>query len=233
MANFVPLDFTAHRLLRLSSGYGHDFGDNIGMVSVVPTEIPSLVCSYPLFFRKTPAGSYELGAMLGFAGDENLFLDGARWDAGYVPLNIRCQPFAVRQSTTADHRNTLLIDANSPRLASSTGDVLFFADGRPSERLQSAIDMLEHLTHGVSIAAQYVAALDALDLIEPVEIRVDLGEAAPRRIDGLYAINADGLRALPAPRLAHLHEQGFLQWAFLQAASVGQIANLTLRKCKA
>jgi len=231
MANFVPLDFAEHRLLRLANGYGASWGDGLGMVGVVPTEIPALVNSYPLFFRVSPiTGAFELGAMLGFAAEENLFLADDGWDAAYVPLVRRCEPFAVQQSPANPDRNSLMIDLDSPRLTRAGADVLFFSDGRPSERLQAIIDSLEALVKGAPQGSAYAAALDALGLIEPVDVRIDLGGGVSHNPSGLFAIAEARLAQLSAEALADLHRQGYLGWVYQQAASVGQIANLILRK---
>jgi len=217
-------------MLRLAQGYGAALGDGLGMVSVVPGEIPALVNAYPLFFRNNPvSGAYELGAMLGFAAEENLFLSEGGWDAAYVPLAQRCAPFAVQASATAQGRNTLMLDLDSPRLAGE-GDVLFFSDGRPSERLQGILDALEALVKGAEIAQAYAQALNALGLIEPVEVRVDLGAGAPQVLGGLYTIAEARLAELPAAVLVDLHARGYLGWIYQQAASVGQVASLILRK---
>ena len=231
MPNFVPLDYGQHKLLRIANTYGAAFGDDLGMVSVVPVEIPALVNSYPLFFRKAPVGgTYELSAMLGFAAAQNLFLTPAGWDASYVPLALRCAPFAVQQNPANPDRNTLMIDLASPRIAPAGGDVLFFSDGRPSERLQAAIETLEALVKGAAAADAYAAALDALGLIEPVEVQVDLVGGASHNLAGLYTIAQSRLDTLPPSAIANLHAQGFLPWIYQQAASVGQIANLILRE---
>jgi hypothetical protein len=229
MANFAALDFASHRLLRLSTLYGAELGDALGMVSVVPAEIPALVNSYPLLFRASPAGGYELGAVLGFSGEENLFLKDGGWDAGYIPLQFRSAPFAVQTSASSPDRNTLMIDLDSPRLGDK-GDTLFFADGRPSERLQAIVDALEALVKGAELGRAYAAALDAHGLIEPLEIRVDLGRGGQKTLTGLFGIAQERLAQLPEAGLLDLHRQGFLSLAYQQAASVGQIANLILRK---
>jgi hypothetical protein len=231
MSNFVALDFAQHRFLRLASRHGATLGDGLGMVSVVPTEIAALVGSYPLFFRRSPAGTYELGAMLGFAADENLFLADGGWDAAYVPLALRAQPFTVQPSATTPDRNTLMIDLDSPRLGQE-GDVLFFADGRPSERLQAVVDALEALVKGAQIGHAYATALDGLGLIEPVEVQVELGNGASHALPGLFALAPERLAVLGGDALADLQQRGFLGWAYQQAASVGQISNLILRKQK-
>jgi hypothetical protein len=176
MANFVPLSFEEHKRLRLATRYGVALGDGLGMVSVVPTEIPALITSYPLFFRRSPAtGRHELGAMLGFAAEENLFLSDDGWDASLCSAHLRRAPFAVQQSAASPDRNSLMIDLDSPRLSLATGDVLFFSDGRPSERLQAIVDALEALVKGAGIGRDYADVLDALGLIEPVDVRIDLG----------------------------------------------------------
>jgi len=234
MGNFVPLDFAEHRLLRLLASHGVSFGDGLGMVGVVPTEIPALVNCYPLFFRVSPlTGGFELGAMLGFEAEENLFLAGEGWDAAYVPLARRCEPFAVQPSPTHPDRNTLMIDLDSPRLTRAGDDVLFFSDGRPSERLQGIIDALEALVKGAQQASAYAAMLDSLGLIEPVTVRVDLGGGLSYNPTGLFSIAEARLAQLPAATLANLRDQGFLGWVYQQAASVGQIGNLISRKNRA
>jgi len=231
MSNYTPLDFAQHKHLRLATTHGAALGDGLGMVSVVPTEIPALVNSYPLFFRKSPVtGLYELGAILGFAGDENLFLIDDGWDAAYVPLTLRREPFAVQSSRSSPDHNTLMIDLDSPRLSSSGGDMLFFSDGRPSERLQAIIDALEALVKGAQVAKAYATALDTLGLIEAVEVRVDLGNGASQQLAGLFTIAEAQLANLPPAALADLHSRGFLPWIYQQVASVGQITNLIARK---
>lgn len=231
MPNFVALDYGQHKLLRIANTHGAVFGDNLGMVSVVPTEIPALVNSYPLFFRKAPVSdTYELSAMLGFEADQNLFLTPDGWDASYVPLALRCAPFAVQQNAANPDRNTLMIDLASPRITPAGGDVLFFSDGRPSERLQAAIETLEALVKGAATAGAYAAALDALGLIEPVEVQVDLVGGASHNLAGLYTIAQSRLDTLPTSAIADLHARGFLPWVYQQTASVGQIANLILRE---
>ncbi len=231
MPEYVALDFNAHRLLRIAHGYGPHLNDDTGMISVVPAEIPALVASYPLFFRQNPhSGAYELGAMLGFAGNENLFIRDGQWDAGYVPLAIRCQPFAVAPSPGAAERNTLMIDVASPRVNRDSGDMLFFADGRPSERTQTAVDLLEVLVKGAAAARDYAAALDALGLIEPVELRIDQGGGRMETLAGLHGIAAERLAALTGLELGALHGRGFLAWLFLQAGSIGQVNALIRRK---
>ena len=233
MANYVPLDFAVHRLLRLTNVHGAALGDDLGMVSVVASEIPALVSSYALFFRKSPlSGAFELGAVLGFASDENLFLAHGGWDAGYVPLAIRREPFAVQQSAASPNRNTLMVDLDSPRLSRELGDILFFSDGRPSERLQGVLDALEALVKGAELTRGYVAALEALDLIEPVEVRIDLGNGAAETLAGLFTIAEDRLATLSAEAVVDLHRQGFLPWIYQQVASAGQINALILRKIR-
>ncbi|WP_408591042.1 SapC family protein [Novosphingobium sp.] len=231
MTDFVSLDFAQHKLLRLANRHGAELGDALGMVGAVPTEIPALAASYPLFFRKAPgSGRFELAAMLGFTATQNLFLDGERWDAGYVPLALRCEPFAVGQSAATPDRNTLLIDLDSPRLTRSDGDVLFFSDGRPSERLQAIVDALEALVTGAQVGRDYATALETLDLIEPVDVRVEADDGPPLTLSGLYTIAQDRLNALPDAALLDLRARGFLPWIYQQAASVGQIANLIVRR---
>src|SRR5690606_25282142 len=51
---------------------------------------------YPIFLRKGEGESeYHAVALLGFDASENLFLDGDRWNANYLPGAVVRGPFSI------------------------------------------------------------------------------------------------------------------------------------------
>ncbi len=232
MAGIIALDKDAHRDLRVDTHPSEAYGDNVGMIGVVPREFARLVAHYPIFLRRTPADdAFECGAMLGFAGNENLFLKGNRWDALYVPLNIQRQPFAV-VARPGDAANNLAVafDTDSPRLLKDGGEGLFLGDGQPTEYLQRVSAALNEMVQGARMGFDYTAKLDKLGLIEKVRIDVEFADRSQVKLDGLHSISRDKLKALPAKKLAELRDEGYLEWIYIQLASLVHINALIARK---
>ena len=76
MTRHVMLNNIAHKDLRVITRHAAEFGDNVGTVMTFPTEFADLQREYPIFFRKDAnTGEFTSIALLGFAQDENLFLD--------------------------------------------------------------------------------------------------------------------------------------------------------------
>ena len=232
MAGIVMLDKDAHRDLRVDAQPSDAYGDNIGMIGVVPREFGRLVAHYPIFLRRTaPGDAFECGAMLGFAANENLFLSGSHWDALYVPLNVQRQPFAV-VTRPGDAAGTLAVafDSDSPRLAGDGGDALFLGDGQPSAYLQRVTAALNEMVQGGRTGLDYAARLDALGLIEKVHIDVRFADGSQIKLDGLHSIARDKLMALPPEKLGELRDAGYLEWIYIQLASLVQLNGLIARK---
>src|SRR3546814_12200012 len=62
----------------------------------VPSEFRRVQAHFPILFRReTGRDDFTALAMFGFQTGENLFLDGARWDAGYRPLSLAIGPFLI------------------------------------------------------------------------------------------------------------------------------------------
>lgn len=237
MANTVVLDKEAHHDLRVDNHPSDAYGDNVGMVGVVPREFPRLVAHYPIFFRRTPADdAYEAGAMLGFSSKENLFLADNRWDANYVPLNIQRQPFLVmaRPGDTGGNLN-VAVDLDSPRLfkegdSRGGGEALFLSNGEPTDYMQRVTAALNEMVQGARMGFDYSAALDKLGLIEKVRVDVEFADRSQVKLDGLYSISRDKLNALPGDQLVELRDAGYLEWAYIQLASLAHINGLIARK---
>ncbi len=232
MASMVTLDKDVHRGLRIDNHPSETYGDNVGMIGVVPREFARLVAHYPIFLRRTPANDgYECGAVLGFSNNENLFLTGDRWDALYVPLNVQRQPFAV-MARPGDAPNTLAVavDMDSSRLVEDGGEAVFLSDGQPTEYLQRVTAALNEMVQGSKMATDYTARLEELGLIEPVRVDVQFADRSQIKLDGLFSISREKLQALPGAALTALRDAGYLEWIYTQLASLVHMNDLIARK---
>lgn len=236
MTHWVELDPAAHRGLRVITNASARFGDDIGVLSVLPCEYGRLLAHYPILFRKSAqTGRFEPAALLGFSGRENLFLSGDRWDAEYVPLQVQRQPFTVLPPAGGEEALRIAFDAESPRVmaaerAPEDAQALFTDQGQPSAYLQRIAGILRTFTQGAIEALDYAAALAELDLIEPVSIDAQFVDGSKAALHGLYTIDPDRLRSLRAEALVSLRDRGYLQWAYFQLASQSQLGALVARR---
>lgn len=230
------LNNIAHKDLRVINRYGAEFGDNVGTVLTVPTEYEEIQREYPIFFRKDPAtGEYQSIVLLGFSKDENLFLDGDRWDASYVPGIIARGPFLIgfqRQESGGETRDAPVIhvDLDHPRVSQTDGLPIFKPQGGNSPYLDRVASILNGIREGLEISKAMFAAYAELDLIEPIKVEVKTNAEETYSLLGLHTLNHEKLAALDGASLEKLNKAGFLRGAYLVIASVGNVRRLMERK---
>jgi hypothetical protein len=230
------LNNVTHKDLRVVNRYGAEFGDNVGTVLTVPNEFEEIQREYPIFFRKDPAtGEYQSIVLLGFSKDENLFLDGDRWDASYVPGIIARGPFLIgfqRQESSGESRDAPVIhvDLDHPRISQADGVPVFKPQGGNSPYLDRVASILNGFREGLEISKAMFAAYAELDLIEPVKVEVKTNAEETYSLLGLHTLNHEKLAALDGASLEKLNKAGFLRGAYLVIASVGNVRRLMERK---
>jgi hypothetical protein len=236
MPRHEKLNNIAHKNLRVLNHFGAEFGDNVGRVLTFPTEYQDMQREYPIFFRKDAAtGEYQSVALLGFEKNENLFLEGNRWDAHYVPGIIARGPFLIgfeEQEIDGEMRKQAVVhvDVDSPRVSQTTGIPVFAPQGGNSAYLEQTINVLRGITAGLDMSKAMFAAFVAHDLIEPVQIEVKPTPEQTYSLTGLHTINHQKLGALNGAALEQLNKAGFLQGAYLVLASLGNVHKLIARK---
>jgi hypothetical protein len=235
MARHVLLNNVEHMNLRVVTRHGKEFGEAVGSVPTFPTEFAEILRDYPIFFRKDPSsGEYTCIALLGFARDENLFLEGDRWDASYVPGIVARGPFLIgfqeRQDGGELRREPVIhVDMEDPRVSETEGERVFLENGGNSRYLDFVANVLSGLNEGIAASKALFAALTANDLIEPVQLEIKF-PSGKYDIVGLHTVSAQKLRNLTAEQLFELNRSGFLQGAYLVLASLNNVQKLIDRK---
>ena len=236
MASSVILDSKVHQSVRVRTDRGAEFGENMHLVPVIADELPRLLLEYPVcLIKDSETGQFGLHALLGFEPGENLFLDGNHWDAMYVPMHLRRQPFMVGIAGDEDAKptpeNTMItIDMGSARISETEGERLFDDGGEATQYLQSISELLSSLLPGISVTDVFVKQLADYDLIEPARLDVTFANGEQRNFDGLYTVSDEKLRELDDQKLRDLHDRGYLQASHLLLASIGQVQRLINRK---
>lgn len=223
MARHVQLNNIDHRDLRIDTRRSATLGDDVAFAATFPAEFRNLQAHYPILFRKDANGALSPVALLGFQEGHNLFLDGERWDATYLPLAIERQPFLIGRG---GDDVTVHVDLDSPRVRTDAGEALFREHGGNTEYMDRVASVLLTLHNGLARVPAFIDALLALDLLESFVLDVELDDGSVNRLVGYYTINEERLRTLDAQALGDLHAAGHLEPVFMAVASVSNFRGL-------
>jgi len=237
MARYELLNNITHKDLRVATRFGREFGDDIGMVAAFPTEFAELQREYPIFFRKEPgSGQWQAVALLGFEAKENLFLQGERWNATYLPGAIAKGPFLIgfqeqRIDGELRHEPVVHVDMDHPRInLAGEGEAVFQPQGGNSPYLDHISTVLRGIRDGVDAGQAMYAALDELGLIQPVSLEIQFDEANRASVSGLHNIDRERLAALDPQQLHALNQAGYLEGVYLVLASLHNLRRLMAEK---
>jgi hypothetical protein len=236
MTRHVMLDNVTHKDLRVIRDYASVPAYDVNVARVFPSEFIQLQTEYPLFFiRNKEAGNFEPVALLGFSDKENLYLDEAGWDAGYVPMSIERGPFLIGfQERVVDgvpaQSPVVHIDLDHPGVSDTEGERVFLPHGGESPLLEHISSVLMTIHQGHEAAKSLSEMLVGLELIESLTLGVELKDGSNQSLKGLYTINEDRLRDLNASALESLHKRGHLRDVYMMLASLPNVSRLIERK---
>lgn len=238
MTNRVLLNNVDHGDLRVLTGYGPRFGDDINQALVLPTEFEAVQREYPIFFRKDASGAYQAVALLGLDRDENLFLDDGGWRARYVPAVQQRGPFSIalqgdRSPDAAQPDLMIHVDLDHPRVSRTEGEPVFLSAGGNAPYLQHIVRLLGAVYDGLQMSAPIFAAFEELALIEPVAVEIKLDDHQSYDLPGLYTISQERLASLEAADLLRLHRSGLLsaaQWVISSMGNLQALIDLKTRR---
>ncbi len=191
-----------------------------------PQEFRQLQAQYPIVFHRSGERSFQPLALLGLRLGENLFLDGARWNAPYIPLSIQRQPFLIGEQPDGP---MVHIDLDSPRISSAEGELLFREHGGTTDFLDRISQVLRTLHDGLAASDAFVERVLRYDLLEPFVFEATLNNGLECRLAGLYVVHEERLRALDEAALLELHRHGDLEPLYMAVASIAQFRHVLER----
>jgi hypothetical protein len=231
--NRVLLNNVDHHDLRVITRHGAEFGDAVNQVMVFPTEFEAVQREYPIVFRSDAEGALRPVALLGLTREENLFLDGnGGWLTSYVPALLRRGPFSIAAPEVPDGEPMIRVDLDDPRVSRSEGTPVFLPLGGNSPYLEQLTAVLRAIYVGHHLLDPMIAAFESAGLLRPVNLEARVGEGEVYAVTDALVIDRERLAALDAGELASLHEGGFLQAAFMAAASLGMMQRLVELKAR-
>ena len=232
MTSHVTLSSKEHRDIRIRGGASAELGDAVMACITVPSEFRRVQNEFPILFRRDlESGRFSAVVLFGFENGENLFLQDGRWDASYRPLALSIQPFLIGRAQDGDE-SEVHIDLQHKRVAQADEEGLraFDADGRPTPYLESVMGGLDELDQGYRSSADFFAALERYELLEPFSFDVELRDGSSHRLVGYHLIDEEKLRALEPGAINELHSADYLMPIFMALASLSNLARLVERK---
>ncbi|MYM73847.1 peptidase [Duganella sp. FT109W] len=228
MPNPVLLNNIDHKDLRVITRRGAAYGDQLMAVPTFPAEFRDVQACYPIVFRKTTDGlGFEPLVLFGFQDGENLFLQGERWDAPYVPMMLERQPFLIG---LAGNELMINVDLDHPRVSRSEGEEVFKPHGGTTDYLDRANSLLLAIHEGMQGMPGFLQALLDNELLESFTLDVELNDGSQNRMIGFYTINEDRLQALGGDAIVKLHQAGYLHAIYMVIASLSNFRMLIDRK---
>ncbi|WP_102796488.1 SapC family protein [Bowmanella denitrificans] len=217
-----------HKDVRIDTTKGASLGDKVMLSMLTLPEFRTAQAYYPVVLHKNAqTGEFYPVALFGFEAEENLFLQGDQWQAGYIPLYQQRGPFLIGQS---NGQRVIHINMQHPRVNLDKGEPLFLEYGGYSPYLEQLVSVLETLHQGVEMNNHFIAALLELNLIESFSLEVQLDNHAKHQLLGFYTVNEKNLSELSAEQLAGLNQQGYLEAIYMMLASQSQFAKLVAMK---
>lgn len=217
-----------HSSLRVGPLSGFLYAKDLHVAAVTAHEFARAAAIYPvLFIKNEAAGFHQPVVLLGLDSGHNLFVDETgRWNASYVPAVIRRYPFALAQGDDPA-TFTVCVDEGSDLVGREVGVPLFTEQGEPAEALQNVVRYLSELQQMDAQTQAFCVFLAEHDLLMPVSLQVQAGSDV-KNINGAFAINEAKLASLPDDLFLQMRQRGYLQAAYAQLLSLGQLERLML-----
>jgi len=230
MTQTALLNNIQHGDLRVISRHGAAFGDAVNQVAIVPTEFEAIQREYPILLARDPGGGYQAMALLGLDAGENLFLGPEGWQARYVPAAQVRGPFMIGFQPQAGSgpagEPMIHIDLDHPRVSRSEGEPLFLPQGGNSPYLEHIARVLRLMHVGLQASGPMYSAFEALGLIEPVSLQVNLNDREQYQLADYHTIGEERLAQLGGADLERLHRAGWLRAAYFVVSSLQNISRL-------
>ncbi len=224
----VALNREAHRHLRLRANDRFLHVAALNALPLVGFEFAVAVRDHPIVFAGESAAQALPVALVGLRGGENLHVqrDG-HWSESYIPAFVRRYPYAL----AADgERFQVVLDEAWPGFNTEEGDPLFDSEGNESESLKRTLAFLEEYQSHIRATQAFMGELNRLDLLESRQLQraVSAGEEA-QVLTGLWMIDEDKLKALPADQAQALLKNGALGWIYAHLLSLLNLDRLNAR----
>lgn len=223
MQDFAPLSYTDLKEYDWQRASNWSFAQPLGIVPLAAQELRRATGQLPMGFVRR-GDTHLLVAVLGIPEYSVAVTPGGHWQPGHFPDYLRTYPFRLlnvgQDRQTVGMAKECLVPAGT-----GEGSALFNDQGRPAETVKPALDFMKRLAASMVATRKAIGMLDEHQLLTSWTPSVTLSEETVR-LDGLYRIDNERLRALDGQVLKVLQDNGALDIAYAQLLSMDQIKRL-------
>ena len=229
------LDAQQHRHRRLNELTDWSIAREIHAMFLTATEFTQAALDYPIVFVQTGDKDTKGRAvvspvvLLGLQPGENLYVDGTKWNARYLPAFVRRYPFFSSPVQGLD-RPGVFIDAAWSGFSETEGVPLFEADNAPTPALRNAIDFLERFEAESERTRMFCERVLDLGVLKDMRADVQLLGGRQIAVEGFQAIDEDKLQNLPDKLVVELHRKGLLMLMQVHLLSLANLRHLVQKK---
>lgn len=224
----TPLDKTRHAGLGLKAGLDYRWCAGLNAMAVSVAEFARAALDYPLAFVRDPVSGLPLPvAVMGFQ-QKNLFVDAnGGWRRGtYVPAYVRRYPFCIADvAAQGEEPEKRLVCMQEDRLEPSARP-LFDSKGEPTAAWKPIQTLLEALEGARPQTRLLGERLEALKLLTSFDALALPKGGQHLRLQGLFRVDEDKLKKLPAKDLRELLGKGYLRATYAHLLSLENFARL-------
>lgn len=226
----VPVDRDAHRQVKLKLPVADwSVASRVNSMFVAAVEFGEACREFPLVFVRAGNGPDEKPqiapvAVFGLAQEENLFVDGGRWRAGYMPALLRMYPFCIGRID--EQRFAICFDSGWAGASQTDGDPLFGADGQPTELMVNVQKQLEQIENEVQRTRLVGAKLAELELLRDMRFDATTPDGKTFSVDGFLTVDEAKLNGLPDDKLLELQRSGILGLVHAHLISMANMRRL-------
>lgn len=196
---------------------------------VAAVEFGDACRDFPIVFVRAgdgPDGKPAIApvAVFGLSQGENLYLDGTRWRAAYMPAMLRLYPFAMGRID--DQSFAIVLDTAWSGVSQTEGDPLFTEGGEVSELTKAVQQQLEQTEAEVQRTRFVGEKLQELNLLREMRFDAKLPDGNTLSVEGFLTVDEDKLKILPDVTLVELQRTGLLGLIHAHLISLGNMRRL-------
>jgi hypothetical protein len=228
----VPFQKT-HKVRLLAPSEAPEFVRQGSAIPISHSEFGVAGRHYPIVFI-SDGKTYNAVAVVGIAGNENLFVSDGRWAGdAYMPAYARRYPFCMAKVNvnSVEQQNRLICVEQSA--LDEGGEALFDAQGQPTPKWQEFERLLGEYEADLERTREMCAILADYGLLEPFTMQAKLKPekgGAAMQLGGMHRVAEKNLENLNAAQLKNLVRRGAMARIYIHLLSLEHFGKLLDRK---
>ncbi|MGQ5524379.1 SapC family protein [Chitinimonas sp. PSY-7] len=227
----VAVDAKKHADLKLSLAENFAFAAKVHAVPLVGGEFANAMREYPIVFAQTGENEYAATAMLGLKTEQNLFVDAAGvWPAQYIPFFVRRFPFVTVEVENNDA--VLCVEESALAGVRRDADANAFENGEATEPMKQFAQLMFQSRDDAKRTTEFINELSKLGLLHQVSASTELPNGEKVSMDGMWVVDEEKLRALPADTVATWVKDGRMALVYAHLFSLVNLQSLVEKLLK-